>query len=279
MPEEQDIPKQPPKGETTSDPNLRDSLNSSSETQTPNMEVHHHPDLHHKRKHFREYVLEFLMIFLAVTMGFFAESIREHYVEVRNTRQFLQTFRQELVNNKRVFGSNDSIYKTIVPSQDSIIRIFFEKRENQDLHLMGRLLRRVKRALYPAIDKAAYQAMVNSGGLKNLDDLRLKDSLSTYVGQIEVFESYNSIMYNRLGNVLPEIAKLEDLHDWGLQINNPDYVPETMPYTVLTERERRLIVNYYAIIRVQISSDIKLIERLERSNDRLMKIVDGILDK
>jgi hypothetical protein len=279
MPEEQDIPKQPPKGETTSDPNLQDSLNSSSETQTPNMEVHHHPDLHHKRKHFREYVLEFLMIFLAVTMGFFAESIREHYVEVRNTRQYLQTFRQELVNNKRVFGSNDSIYKTIVPSQDSIIRIFLEKRENQDLHLMGRLLRRVKRVFYPAIDKAAYQAMVNSGGLKNLDDLKLRDSLSTYVGQIEVFESYNSIMYNRLGNVLPEIAKLEDLHDWGLQINNPDYVPETMPYPVLTERERRLIINYYAIIRVQISSDIKLIERLEGSNDRLMKIVDRTLDK
>ena len=34
------------------------------------MEVHHHPDLHHKRKHFSEYVLEFFMIFLAVTMGF-----------------------------------------------------------------------------------------------------------------------------------------------------------------------------------------------------------------
>ena len=102
MPEEQEIPKQPSEGETTSHRDLQDSLISSSETQTPNMEVHHHPDLHHKRKHFREYVLEFLMIFLAVTMGFFAESIREHYVEVRNTRQYLQTFRQELVSNKRV---------------------------------------------------------------------------------------------------------------------------------------------------------------------------------
>lgn len=279
MPEEQEIPKQPPKGETISDPNLQDSLISSSETQTQNMEVQHHPDLHHKRKHFREYVLEFFMIFLAVTMGFFAESIREHYVEVRNTRQYLQTFRQELVNNKRVFVGNDSIYRTIVPSQDSIIRIFIEKRENQDLHLMGRLLRRVKRVLYPAINKAAYQQMVNSGGLKNLDNLSLRDSMSTYAGQIEVFEAYNSIVYNRLGNVLPEIAKLEDLHDWGPHTTNPDYVPETIPYPELTERERRLIINYYAINRVQISSDMTLIERLTHSNDHLMKIIDEILDK
>jgi len=39
--------------------------------QTKNIEVHHHPDLHHEKKNFREYLLEFLMIFLAVTMGFF----------------------------------------------------------------------------------------------------------------------------------------------------------------------------------------------------------------
>jgi hypothetical protein len=41
------------------------------------MEVHHHPDV--EKKGFKEYLLEGLMIFLAVTMGFFAENIREHY--------------------------------------------------------------------------------------------------------------------------------------------------------------------------------------------------------
>jgi hypothetical protein len=42
------------------------------------MEVHHHPKA--ENKNFKEYFLEFLMIFLAVTMGFFAENIREHIV-------------------------------------------------------------------------------------------------------------------------------------------------------------------------------------------------------
>jgi hypothetical protein len=40
------------------------------------MEVHHHPNV--EKKGFKEYFLEFIMIFLAVTMGFFAESIREN---------------------------------------------------------------------------------------------------------------------------------------------------------------------------------------------------------
>jgi hypothetical protein len=44
-----------------------------------NMEVHHHPNV--EKKGFKEYFLEFLMIFLAVTLGFIAENIREKYVE------------------------------------------------------------------------------------------------------------------------------------------------------------------------------------------------------
>lgn len=42
------------------------------------MEVHHHS--HHPKK-WKEYFLEFLMLFLAVTLGFLAENYRETYIE------------------------------------------------------------------------------------------------------------------------------------------------------------------------------------------------------
>lgn len=76
----------------------RNIVNDESETtnqtldiptsETENMEVHHHPDLHHKKKKFTEYFLEFLMIFLAVTMGFFAETIRESIKEHESAKVF-----------------------------------------------------------------------------------------------------------------------------------------------------------------------------------------------
>lgn len=44
------------------------------------MEVHNH-DLQHKKKRLEDYFLEFLMIFPAVTLGFFAEQIREEKAE------------------------------------------------------------------------------------------------------------------------------------------------------------------------------------------------------
>jgi hypothetical protein len=53
---------------------------------TANMEVHHHPEV--EKKGLKEYLLEGLMIFVAVTMGFFAESLREHINERQHAKEF-----------------------------------------------------------------------------------------------------------------------------------------------------------------------------------------------
>ena len=60
------------------------------------MEVHHHPDLHHKKKNFREYFLEFLMIFLAVTLGFFAENIREKITNKAIEKEYMESLVSDL---------------------------------------------------------------------------------------------------------------------------------------------------------------------------------------
>ena len=63
------------------------------------MEVHHHPDLHHKKKNFKEYFLEFLMIFLAVTLGFFAENIREKITEHHRAKIYAAEMVNDLVSD------------------------------------------------------------------------------------------------------------------------------------------------------------------------------------
>jgi hypothetical protein len=60
------------------------------------MEVHHHPNLHHEKKPWKEYILEGLMIFLAVTMGFFAESLREHISNKDKGHEFIVSLMADL---------------------------------------------------------------------------------------------------------------------------------------------------------------------------------------
>ncbi len=58
------------------------------------MEVHHHPEV--EKKGFKQYLLEGLMIFLAVTMGFFAESLREHISDKERATEQAHSFYAEL---------------------------------------------------------------------------------------------------------------------------------------------------------------------------------------
>ena len=74
--------------------NDTDTTNTTQESE--NMEVHHHPDLHHKPKKWKEYFLEFLMIFIAVTLGFFAESYREHIVEKDREEVYMKNMLEDL---------------------------------------------------------------------------------------------------------------------------------------------------------------------------------------
>jgi len=71
------------------------------------MEVHHHS--HHPKK-WKEYITEFLMLFLAVSLGFMAENIREHQIEKQREIAYLQNVHEDLkldlINIDDVISSN-----------------------------------------------------------------------------------------------------------------------------------------------------------------------------
>ena len=75
------------------------------------MEVHHHPDLHHKKKNFKEYFLEFLMIFLAVTLGFIAEGLRENISDHSKEKEYIVSIIQDMKKDSATL--TNYIYKNI----------------------------------------------------------------------------------------------------------------------------------------------------------------------
>jgi len=78
------------------------------------MEVHHHPDLHHRKKKIREYFLEFLMIFLAVTLGFFAEGLRESLGDKEKEKDYINSLIRNLQEDTTDFNN------TINANQDKL---------------------------------------------------------------------------------------------------------------------------------------------------------------
>jgi hypothetical protein len=86
------------------------------------MEVHHHS--HTSRKNWTHYFWEFLMLFLAVTLGFLVENQREHYIEHQRAKQYAKSMLEDLEKdtveildvireNKILLASFDSISSMI----------------------------------------------------------------------------------------------------------------------------------------------------------------------
>src|SRR5690349_12025841 len=93
------------------------------------MEVHHHP--HVERKKFKEYFLEFLMIFLAVTMGFFAENIRESISKHEKEKQLMLQMVEDLKRDTADMHRHVQTTQQKVYSFDTLIALVFQSRTGQ----------------------------------------------------------------------------------------------------------------------------------------------------
>jgi len=179
----------------------------NSKLQTETMEVHHHPDLHHRPKPWKEYLLEYFMIFLAVMTGFFAESYREHLGDRAKEKDYVVALVSELKNDTTAYNlALVKIYR-LIPALDSLYHNINEP-ARYNYVLQGRWNMPVNQASIaytPAL--AIIQQLKSSGNLRLLDK---KD-----VGlQIIKYETFVEGHYKGMTTGIKEAAnKLLDLED------------------------------------------------------------------
>ncbi|HMH34056.1 MAG TPA: hypothetical protein VK543_13550 [Puia sp.] len=181
MPDEQDIPKQTPTKEATTEASQPDSSISQSETQQPtNMEVHHHPDLHHNKKKFKEYFLEFLMIFLAVTLGFFAEQIREDFTDHSREKQYMKLMIEDLKSDTVLLSSNVRRRQQRTEMIDSLIYLLtspFIKENGNTIYFFARSISPPLN-IFP--NDRTIQQLKSSGSLRLIRDLNVSNGIMAY---------------------------------------------------------------------------------------------------
>jgi hypothetical protein len=102
-----------------SNSDVKELTTQNTQPTTETMEVHHHPDLHHERKPWKEYLLEGLMIFLAVFMGFIAENIRERIVEKNRAKEYMKEMTHNLEFDTLRCGLNTNTNINLIKGIDS----------------------------------------------------------------------------------------------------------------------------------------------------------------
>jgi hypothetical protein len=173
------------------------------------MEVHHHPDV--EKKGLKEYILEGLMIFLAVTMGFFAESLREHINNHDKEVQYMKTFAQDLQTDSANMCATLAHLDTASNGIHMLITLLHSPAATAANGAKVYYYARVSTTnLTFHTDDRTLTQLKNSGGYSLITNKAVIDSITTYESQIDRYAITNAVAIQEAQLTYPYMAKLFD---------------------------------------------------------------------
>lgn len=233
-----------------------------------NMEVHHHPDLHHKKKHFKEYFLEFLMIFLAVLLGFMADNLHERFTN----REIEKNNIESLVNNLKGDSSQLTYLiqfnETRIKGIDSLLMLKNMNAGDSTIQKKQSYYGFVYVAYFQYFisNDAAIEQMKSSGSLRLIKKQNIADSILKYEYINKIIKLNESVLEFEYDKTLETAAKLNDLSAYAISTGT-QFVPPHLASlstsilgnlngndTVLTKEyfnyaaEQALSLKYYVVI-------------------------------
>jgi hypothetical protein len=213
------------------------------------MEVHHHTKLHHKPKPWKEYLLEGLMIFIAVTLGFFAESLRETLSNHEKEKDFMESMINDLKADTATISKTIKYYTGTSKAIDTMLTCL--KSDNPDPSIISHILSEDFWTYTGySYNNQTIQQLKNSGNFRLIRNKAVVDSILSYDNRINSFvlNQYNDLKSTMLSykdaeaKVLP-YSELKITADNDPHFDSSDFKNVTK-HTFITH-DRGLIAFYY----------------------------------
>ncbi len=244
---------------------------------TTKMEVHHHPDLHHEKKPWKEYLLEGLMIFLAVTMGFFAETIREGISDRAKGMEYIKSFVQDMRRDTATFSDVIAFDTKKMAALNNIFACYYNIEKNSGS--TGCLVPIMKSSISNRVGNftdGTLQQLKNAGGFRliNKND---KDSIVAYDHAARAFQNFESTIFQQRQDIVRDIyVKLVDFKAEPMLF--PDSIAGNVQSPLLFSNDKALINEYFndlLLYRRAIMTQAAQLGRLSKRAEGLIKYFDN----
>ena len=215
MPEEQNIPEDEHKKEEVNESKSLDQSNELSTDIQQNddtMEVHKHPHHVTHKKKWGEYLLEFFMLFLAVTAGFFAENFREHLSNNGKEREYMRSLIRDLISDTALINGNIR-YNTLIYKSDSSLLYLLNNPAN-DSSALDTLFKKATKASNFWVDfndPKTFEQLKSTGDFRLIKNKIVLENISNYYQQVssdkifrDEIQSQLQITYNLADKIFDE---------------------------------------------------------------------------
>ncbi len=229
------------------------------------MEVHHHS--HTPRKKWTHYFWEFLMLFLAVTLGYFVENKREHHIEHQRVKQYARSLSNDLASDTSMInlvlfriGRNIRMTDTLAAY---LRQRPYEQVKNINLFVLSSIDR------YPPYtwSRATIDQIKSSGSLRYFDDEYIVKAISAYdafTRHMDEDQQADDEMANRASELRSQIVDMDYPKEliMGLRNNIDSMMKTDQLGQLLNGDSRRLVAKDLSVIRVFLNEKINLRKHL-----------------
>jgi len=176
------------------------------------MEVHHHTNTHNTK--WTHYLWEFVMLFLAVTLGFYAENLREnnklHHEATTNMRSLLSDLRADVNMFDSVIDRND--YS--IAMADSLVELLHSDiTRTADIYFYARSV--TANIGYYYSNAKSFEQMKSSGLLRLVHPQELLDSIGSYYTSYQWLENQLALLRMKMDQIHKDNADLFDSYEFN----------------------------------------------------------------
>ncbi len=235
------------------------------------MEVHHHA--HTARKKWTHYLWEFLMLFLAVTLGFFVENRREHYIENHRAAQYAISLLTDLKQDADQLANIIKIRTERIYKLNSLMDELEKPLNEQNDTVLFRIgVYELARRAYPNARTGTYEQIKNSGALRYFPT-ELAAELVDYNANINLLEKQLDIENKYIiENVINIRSKFCNQKYLRYEKANKEYVIKEP----LISKDHDIQSQVYSATNFLVERNVIYLNSLEESKSMAVKLISDL---
>jgi hypothetical protein len=240
------------------------------------MEVHHHHRRSNKPRKKKEYLFDFLIIFVAITGSFFAENLREHFVDRHKEKVYMVSMLQDLKSDSTSLGiiiqQNNEQIKGLDSLLDVIKNNIVGKSIKQFYHLD--LKYSLDYTGFNPVNRTIKQLM-NTGGLGLIKVKAVSDGIVGYDNALNAVLTHGELLGSQFARTINMQSEIIDfLALKKIQLGSSVF--ELKKYPALLSANKKTINSYYfniTIFKGAITGYTKRLEALKEQATSLCKLI------
>jgi len=241
------------------------------------MEVHH-PNLHGKKK-FHEYLLEFCMLFLAVTLGFLAENLREHLSDQKKEKEYIGSFINDLKSDTADIRITSKMLFTQIHAEDSLI-YYLQHYTNVDSinkKCYHYYLSSAVRIAFVTFSQNTLTQLLNTGSARLIGKQNILDSIMQYNGLIKGVELQKDYYNEEFKKSFDYSSNLFDFSYLHLHLNDDYTIKSIMKYDTahfkLLSSDPEVLRKYVAYVIMQQNLCMSYVVQLKYAKEQATRLI------